>query len=99
MDGRDIGTHIIPQAELKVFMIGSVEVRARRRQKQLQEKEKTVVPLQDIIDNIHQRDKQDYTGPNPTSAQAQDARILDTTDITLAQQIDTVVQWAREYIN
>lgn len=98
MDGRDIGTHILPHAELKVFMIGDEYVRAKRRQKQLQEKKGTFVSLEDIVQNIRERDYKDYLGPHATSRKASDARILDTTTLTLDEQIATVVQRARTEI-
>ena len=90
LDGRDIGTHIIPDAALKVFMIGDVEVRAKRRQRQLLEKHGDQVDLQEIIANVKQRDDSDYFGENATSQRADDSRELDTTQLTLQDQIDII---------
>lgn len=93
MDGRDIGTVVFPQAELKVFMTADLLVRAFRRQRELLEKDK-LVDLDDVITNIVQRDKIDTTRIESPLKQAADAITIDTTYVTLEEQVDEVVRLA-----
>jgi len=93
MDGRDIGTVVFPQAELKVFMTADLLVRAFRRQRELLEKDK-LVDLDDVITNIVQRDKIDTTRIESPLKQAPDAITIDTTNVTLEEQVDEVVRLA-----
>ncbi|HYG01918.1 MAG TPA: (d)CMP kinase [Chryseosolibacter sp.] len=93
LDGRDIGTVVFPQAELKLFMTAQVLVRAFRRQKELLEKNQ-LVDLDEVIDNILQRDKIDTTRVESPLRQADDATVIDTTHITIDEQVDEVVRMA-----
>ena len=93
MDGRDIGTVVFPQAELKVFMTADLLTRAFRRQRELLEKNQ-MVDLDDVVENILQRDKIDTTRKESPLRQAEDALILDTTHVTLEEQVDEVVRLA-----
>jgi cytidylate kinase len=93
MDGRDIGTVVFPQAELKLFMTADVLVRAYRRQKELLLK-KQLVDLDEVVDNILQRDQIDTTRAESPLRQAEDAHIIDTTYITIDEQVDEVVRMA-----
>jgi cytidylate kinase len=93
MDGRDIGTVVFPQADLKVFMTADLLTRAFRRQRELLEKNQ-MVDLDDVVDNILQRDKIDTTRKESPLRQAEDALILDTTHVTLEEQVDEVVRLA-----
>lgn len=93
MDGRDIGTVVFPQAELKVFMTADLLTRAFRRQRELLEKDQ-MVDLDDVVDNILQRDKIDTTRKESPLRQAEDALVLDTTHVTLEEQVDEVVRLA-----
>lgn len=93
MDGRDIGTIVFPQAELKLFMTADLTVRAFRRQKELLEK-KQLVDLDEVMDNIVQRDKIDTTRTESPLRQANDAIVMDTTYITIEEQVDEVVRLA-----
>lgn len=93
MDGRDIGTVVFPQAELKVFMTADLLTRAFRRQRELLEKNQ-MVDLDDVVDNILQRDKIDTTRKESPLRQAEDALVLDTTHVTLEEQVDEVVRLA-----
>jgi cytidylate kinase len=97
MDGRDIGTVVFPQAELKLFMNADLLVRAFRRQKELLEKDQ-LVDLDDVMENILQRDKIDTTRTESPLRQAHDAILLDTTHITFEEQVDEVVRMALEKI-
>jgi cytidylate kinase len=93
MDGRDIGTVVFPQAELKLFMSADLLVRAFRRQKELLEKDR-MVDLDDVMTNIVQRDKIDTTRAESPLRQAEDAVPIDTTYVTLEEQVDEVVRLA-----
>lgn len=93
MDGRDIGTVVFPQAELKLFMTADVLVRAFRRQKELLAKGQ-LVDLDEVIDNILQRDKIDTTRVESPLRQAEDAIVMDTTNITIDEQVDEVIRMA-----
>lgn len=93
MDGRDIGTVVFPQAELKLFMTAEILVRAFRRQRELLERDQ-LIDLDDVIDNIIQRDKIDTTREESPLRQAEDASVIDTTHITIDEQVDEVVRMA-----
>lgn len=93
MDGRDIGTVVFPKAELKLFMTADMLVRAFRRQKELMEKDQ-LVDLDEVVDNIIQRDKIDTTRAESPLRQADDALVIDTTYIAIDEQVDEVVRMA-----
>lgn len=93
MDGRDIGTVVFPNAELKLFMTADILVRAFRRQKELLNRGQ-LVDLDDVIDNLLQRDKIDTTRAESPLRQAEDATVIDTTHITIDEQVDEVVRLA-----
>lgn len=93
MDGRDIGTVVFPQADLKIFMNADLLVRAFRRQKELLDRGQ-LVDLDDVMENIILRDKTDTTRAESPLKQAEDAIFLDTTNITLDEQVDEVVRLA-----
>ncbi|MBT1704154.1 (d)CMP kinase [Chryseosolibacter indicus] len=93
LDGRDIGTVVFPNAELKLFMTADMLVRAFRRQKELLEKDQ-LVDLDEVIQNIQQRDKIDTTRAESPLRQADDAIVIDTTHITVEEQVDEVVRLA-----
>lgn len=93
MDGRDIGTVVFPTAELKLFMTADVLVRAFRRQRELLNRGQ-LVDLDDVIDNLLHRDKIDTTREESPLRQAEDAVVIDTTHITVDEQVDEVVRLA-----
>ncbi|MBF9222742.1 (d)CMP kinase [Hymenobacter ruricola] len=93
MDGRDIGTTVFPDAEVKIFMTADVELRARRRQEELAAKGE-IVPLEDIIENLRKRDHLDSTRAESPLRRAPDAVLLDTTHITITEQVDFVLDRA-----
>ncbi|WP_276365872.1 (d)CMP kinase [Chryseolinea sp. H1M3-3] len=93
MDGRDIGTVVFPQAELKLFMSADLLVRAFRRQKELLEKDR-MIDLDDVITNIVQRDEIDTTRAESPLRKADDAILIDTTHVSLDEQVDEVVRLA-----
>ncbi|MDT8400071.1 MAG: (d)CMP kinase [Bacteroidales bacterium] len=94
MDGRDIGTVVFPDADIKIFMTASEEVRAERRFKELQEKG-VMVEFKDVLSNIAERDMIDSGREISPLRQAEDAYILDNTEMTVSQQME----WFREILN
>ena len=98
MDGRDIGTYVFPNAELKIFLIASVEERARRRQKELAEKQ-ILVPLENLIKNIIERDHYDSNREISPLRKAEDAIEIDTTNLTIQDQCSIILDLAKKLIN
>ena len=93
MDGRDIGSIVFPDAELKMFMIADFQIRSERRQKELLERGQ-LVDLQVIMDNLAKRDHIDSSRQEGPLVQVEDAIVLDTTNMTLGEQIDEVLSLA-----
>jgi cytidylate kinase len=93
MDGRDIGSVVFPDAELKLFLTANIYVRAQRRQNELLDKG-DLVDLDDVLENLTNRDRIDSTRQESPLIQAADAHILDTTHITIDEQVDEVVRMA-----
>jgi cytidylate kinase len=93
MDGRDIGTVVFPDAELKLFLTADILTRAFRRQKELLEKGE-LVELDTIIDNLVKRDQIDSTRAESPLRKAPEAVELDTTHVTIDEQTDEVVRLA-----
>ena len=93
MDGRDIGTVVFPHAELKLFMTADILVRAFRRQKELLDRGQ-LVDLDDVIDNLLHRDKIDTGRTESPLKQAGDALVIDTTHISIDEQVDEVIRQA-----
>lgn len=98
MDGRDIGTRVMPKAELKIYLIASIEERAKRRQKQLQEMGKEI-DFNDIYEEIKNRDIIDSSRKIDPLRKAKDAIELDTSDLSINQQVDKIVKFANKIIN
>lgn len=95
MEGRDIGSIVIPDAEVKIFMTAAPEVRAKRRFLQLQEAGKPA-DYDQIYDEIQKRDYQDSHRDYHPLKQADDAVLLDTSDMNLEENIDAVIDIIRE---
>lgn len=93
MDGRDIGTVVFPDAELKLFMTADMMVRAYRRQQELLQNDK-LVDLEEVIENIKSRDLIDTTRAESPLRKAADAIEIDTTFITIEEQVDEVIRKA-----
>lgn len=87
MDGRDIGTVVLPDAELKIFLSASAEARARRRLLELQNKG-IQTSFEEVLRDIEYRDEQDSTRAAAPLKAAEDAVLLDTTEIGLQESID-----------
>lgn len=90
MDGRDIGTTVFPEAELKIFMTASVDIRAERRYKELKAKGDNVT-LNEIKENISARDHQDETRTESPLKRADDAILLDNTYMSVEEQMEWVM--------
>lgn len=86
MDGRDIGTVVFPNAELKIFMTADPEVRAERRYRELQAKGE-LVSMEEIVENIRQRDHLDQTRAISPLRKADDAIVLDNGGMTLEEEM------------
>jgi cytidylate kinase len=95
MDGRDIGTAVFPNAELKIFMTASPEVRAQRRFDELKAKRRNV-SFEEVRDNLVSRDKEDTSRKENPLIQADDAVVLDNSDLTPAQQLELALGWVEE---
>jgi CMP/dCMP kinase len=93
MDGRDIGTVVFPEAELKLFLTADILVRAFRRQKELLERD-DMVDIDSIIENLEKRDAIDSTRKESPLRKAEDAMSIDTTHITIDEQVDEVLRQA-----
>ena len=93
MDGRDIGTVVFPDAELKIFLTADMMVRAFRRQRELLEREE-LVEIDAIVENLTERDKIDSTRAESPLRKAEDATVIDTTHITIDEEVDEVIRLA-----
>ena len=95
MDGRDIGTVVLPDAQVKIYLTASVEVRARRRFLELQEKGEPAV-LEEIAAEIAERDHRDMTREVSPLRQAEDAVLVDTSDMGIDEVADQILKIVRE---
>ena len=97
MDGRDIGTKVLPDATLKIFLTAAAEERARRRFVELQEKGKPV-PYEQLLAEINQRDWDDSHRAASPLMQAEDAILLDSSSLTQEEVTEAILSMARERI-
>jgi cytidylate kinase len=95
MDGRDIGTVVFPDAELKVFMTAAADVRAQRRFEELTSSGQDV-DYDDVLKNVMERDRIDSTREDSPLIQADDAKLLDTSYMDREQQFKTLLQWTNQ---
>lgn len=93
MDGRDIGTCILPDADVKIFLTASTSVRAMRRYRELQEKG-MMCNLEEIEQDIIERDARDMNRETAPLKQAEDAMLLDSSDMTLEQVVQAILEAA-----
>lgn len=92
MDGRDIGTVVFPEAELKIFMNASAHTRAQRRFKELKEKGDVVSTFEDVLKNIEERDYIDTHREDSPLVKAKDALEFDNSNITKQEQFEKVLK-------
>ena len=97
LEGRDIGTVVLPDAELKVFMVAAVSERARRRKKDLLT---AGIQIDDgeVVKEIEERDRKDSTRHVSPLKMADDAIMLDTSNLTIQEQVDFIVERAEALI-
>ena len=91
MDGRDIGTVVLPNADLKIFLTASAEARAQRRLKELREKG-IDTDFQSVLQDILYRDEQDSTRETAPLRRAEDAVLVDTTELNFEESFSAVSQ-------
>ncbi|MBF0762128.1 MAG: (d)CMP kinase [Dysgonomonas mossii] len=92
MDGRDIGTVVFPDAEMKVFVTAKAEIRAQRRFDELQSKGDTKTTYEEVLENLRTRDNMDQTRAESPLIQAHDAILLDNSYMTIDDQMQWLVQ-------
>lgn len=97
MDGRDVGTNVFPNAELKIFMTASVDVRTKRRYDELVAKNPELT-LEEVKENLEKRDLIDTTRKLNPLRKADDARVLDNSNLTMEEQLAIAKQWADEVL-
>lgn len=97
MDGRDIGTVVLPQAQVKIFLTADPEERARRRCRELEEKG-TPAPYAQVLEELRQRDYNDTHRKAAPLRQAEDGVLADTTGLTLEESVELVKGIAKEKI-
>lgn len=95
VDGRDIGTYVYPSADLKIYQTASVEARAYRRYSENLEKG-SKTKLQEVIDDINRRDHYDSSREFAPLMKAQDAIEIDTSNMTMTENVNIIVKLARE---
>lgn len=97
MDGRDIGTIVFPEAELKIFMTASAEIRAKRRYQELLKKGEDI-SFEEIMENVKSRDYMDSTREDSPLLKADDAIEIDNSEMTQEQQFKTILSLAEDKI-
>jgi len=97
MDGRDIGTVVFPDAELKLFVTADPSIRLERRYQELLQSNPAILK-EEVAANLQQRDLMDSTREHSPLKQAEDAMVLDNTNLDRAQQFELAMQWALEKI-
>lgn len=90
MDGRDIGTVVLPDADVKIFLTASAEVRAKRRLLEFQAKGDTTSTLESVLADMKQRDERDSQRATAPLKQAEDAVLLDTSDLSVEESIAAI---------
>lgn len=95
MDGRDIGTVVLPDAQVKIFLTATPEERANRRYRELSEKP-DCPSYEDILKDIIERDHNDMNRPVAPLKQADDAVLVDTTNLTLEQSVEEIIKIINE---
>ncbi|NLC67898.1 MAG: (d)CMP kinase [Clostridiaceae bacterium] len=98
MEGRDIGTHVLPGATIKIFLVASAEKRAERRYKQLLEKGEKNISLEEITKEIEYRDKNDSSREFAPLLKADDAIEIDTTDLTVYQVANKIMNYVKQKV-
>ena len=98
MDGRDIGTVVLPDAQVKIYLTAAAEARARRRWRELEQRG-TPQPYETVLADIQARDYSDINRPVAPLRQAEDAVLLDTTEMNFQQSRDAILNIIREKVS
>jgi cytidylate kinase len=98
MDGRDIGTVVFPDADVKLFITASPEIRAQRRYKELMEKGMNV-SMDEVIENLKKRDHLDSTRTFSPLIQANDALVIDNSEMSMDGQLEYALELIQNSIN
>jgi cytidylate kinase len=98
MDGRDIGTVVFPDAELKIFMTARAEVRAQRRFQEMQSTGNTNYTFEEILANLNKRDAMDSSRANSPLKAAADAKIVDNSDMSREEQFELAFNMAKQIL-
>jgi cytidylate kinase len=96
-DGRDMGTVVFPNADLKIFLQANRQVRAERRLRQL-ERMGFSVKIEDLVSELEARDRRDQTRKTSPTLPAEDAIVLDSTDLTVAQVVEFITRLWRQKV-
>lgn len=99
MDGRDIGTAVFPDAQVKFFMTADPKIRAERRYKEMIAKGDTSITLEEVFENLAHRDYADTTREESPLTRAEDAIILDNTDITEEEQLAFALEKVEPFLH
>lgn len=92
MDGRDIGTHVLPNADVKIFLTASLEDRAKRRYEELKEKGTLKQTFEEVKSEMEYRDKNDSSRAHSPLKKADDAILLDTTGFSVEESVKTILE-------
>ena len=95
LDGRDIGTVVLKDADVKIYLTSSVEVRAQRRLKQLREKGDQT-PYEKVLGEVKARDEQDMTRETDPLRQAEDAVLVDSSSLTFDETVEVILDTIRK---
>ena len=98
MDGRDIGTAVFPDAELKIFMTACPDIRAKRRYDEIVAKGQ-VISFEDVSANLQQRDYEDTNREENPLIQAEDAMVLDNSELNKHQQLEVAKGWVNQRLD
>lgn len=97
MDGRDIGTVVFPKADLKFYVVADIMERAKRRQEELSDNG-VELPIHQVVRELKERDHKDSTRSNSPLRRADDAIELDTTRLTIQEQVEIVLNYANDIV-
>lgn len=99
MDGRDIGTVVLPHADVKIYLTATAQERAKRRHKELSEKSECCPCYEEILNDIIERDKNDMNRKTAPLKQADDAVLVDSTALTLEESAAEIISIIHEKLN
>jgi len=97
MDGRDIGSAVLPDAELKIFMTADKTIRAKRRYDELLAKG-TKITIEEVAENIEERDRIDTTRKENPLIRVKEARLLDNSNLSESEQLQIALKWTEEFM-